>query len=237
MLDDFDETSLLDDRLRLIFTCSHPALSVEAPGCADAAHRRRLDRRRDRQGVPGPRVHPSAALGPGQTQDPRSRHSLPRAPRPYVAGAPERGAGGGIPHLQRGVLRNGGRYTHPAAAVRGGHSPGQGPVRAHARYPEALGLLALMLLHDSRRDTRVDARGEIVLLEDQDRGRWDRAQIEEGVALVERSLRMRQPGQYQVQAAIAACHAKPKPRNRRTGPRSPPFTPCCRAWFRLRWWS
>lgn len=76
--------------------------------------------------------------------------------------------------------------------------------------PEALGLLALMLLHDSRRDTRVDARGEIVLLEDQDCGRWDRAQIEEGVALVERSLRMRQPGPYQVQAAIAACHAEAK---------------------------
>ena len=75
--------------------------------------------------------------------------------------------------------------------------------------PEALGLLALMLLHDSRRATRVDADGVLVLLEDQDRSRWDTAAIDEGRDLVDRALRMRRVGPYQLQAAIAALHAGP----------------------------
>jgi len=74
--------------------------------------------------------------------------------------------------------------------------------------PEALGLVALMLLHDSRRGTRVDAAGELVLLRGQDRSRWDRAEIEEGVRLLERALRRRRAGTYQLQAAIAALHAQ-----------------------------
>jgi RNA polymerase sigma-70 factor (ECF subfamily) len=75
---------------------------------------------------------------------------------------------------------------------------------------EAKALLALMLLHDSRRAVRVDASGDIVLLEDQDRSRWDRAQIDEGAGLVEASLRQggRAPGPYALQAAIAAVHAQ-----------------------------
>ena len=73
--------------------------------------------------------------------------------------------------------------------------------------PEALGLLALMLLQDARRATRVDAAGDLVLLEDQDRSRWDAAAIGEGRELLEQALRRGRPGPYQVQAAIAACHA------------------------------
>jgi RNA polymerase sigma-70 factor (ECF subfamily) len=73
--------------------------------------------------------------------------------------------------------------------------------------PEAGGLLALMLLHDARRDTRVDDAGELVTLEHQDRSRWNRDQIVEGVEVLESSLRRGRPGPYQVQAAIAACHA------------------------------
>jgi RNA polymerase sigma-70 factor (ECF subfamily) len=72
--------------------------------------------------------------------------------------------------------------------------------------PEAAGLLALMLMHDARRAARLDAGGEIVTLEDQDRGRWDAAEISEGVPLLEAALRRGRPGPYQVQAAIAACH-------------------------------
>ena len=72
---------------------------------------------------------------------------------------------------------------------------------------EAIGLLALMLLHDSRRDTRVDADGALVLLADQDRSRWHHEQIAEGIALVERALRRHDVGPYQLQAAIAAVHA------------------------------
>ena len=73
--------------------------------------------------------------------------------------------------------------------------------------PEATGLLALLLLVDARRPGRVDAAGHLVLLEDQDRSRWDRAAIVEGAALVERALRAARPGPYQIQAAIAACHS------------------------------
>ena len=72
---------------------------------------------------------------------------------------------------------------------------------------EVTGLLALLLLVDARRSGRVDTAGDLVLLEHQDRGRWDRAKIAEGAALVERALRARRPGPYQIQAAIAACHS------------------------------
>jgi RNA polymerase sigma-70 factor (ECF subfamily) len=73
--------------------------------------------------------------------------------------------------------------------------------------PEPLGLLALLLLADARRAGRSGANGELVLLADQDRGRWDRVQVAEGVALLERALVLGRPGSYQVQAAIAACHS------------------------------
>ncbi|MGH2677727.1 MAG: RNA polymerase sigma factor, partial [Actinomycetota bacterium] len=74
--------------------------------------------------------------------------------------------------------------------------------------PEVQGLLALMLLQDSRRDARVGGDGELVLLEDQDRSRWDRDEIDEGVAILEGAVRRAEPGPYQVQAAIAALHAQ-----------------------------
>jgi RNA polymerase sigma-70 factor, ECF subfamily len=73
---------------------------------------------------------------------------------------------------------------------------------------ETLGLLALMLLHDSRRQARVDAEGALVLLEEQDRQRWNSGEIAEGVALLDRALLLRRPGPYQIQAAIAALHAQ-----------------------------
>jgi RNA polymerase sigma-70 factor (ECF subfamily) len=74
--------------------------------------------------------------------------------------------------------------------------------------PEAEGLLALMLLHDARRAARTTPDGDLVLLDDQDRTLWDRAQIAEGAALVERALRSGRFGQYTIQAAIAAVHAE-----------------------------
>lgn len=74
--------------------------------------------------------------------------------------------------------------------------------------PELLGLLGLMLLHDARRETRQTAGGDLVTLEEQDRTRWRRDQIEEGAALVERALRLGQAGPYQIQAAIAALHCE-----------------------------
>jgi RNA polymerase sigma-70 factor (ECF subfamily) len=75
--------------------------------------------------------------------------------------------------------------------------------------PEVAGLLALLLLTDARRDARTGDAGEVVLLGDQDRGRWDAAKITEGTALLERALTAGRPGPYQVHAAIAACHLEP----------------------------
>jgi RNA polymerase sigma-70 factor (ECF subfamily) len=74
--------------------------------------------------------------------------------------------------------------------------------------PETLGLVALMLLHDSRRAARTHPDGTLVLLSEQDRSRWDRAEIDEGLRLLDRALRLRRPGPYQLQAAIAALHAR-----------------------------
>jgi RNA polymerase sigma-70 factor (ECF subfamily) len=74
--------------------------------------------------------------------------------------------------------------------------------------PEVLGLVALMLLHDSRRDARVGTGGELVLLSEQDRTQWDRGEIAEGLGLLERALRLRRPGPYQLQAAIVGLHAQ-----------------------------
>jgi len=78
--------------------------------------------------------------------------------------------------------------------------------------PEVLGLLALMLLQDSRRAARVGADGEIVLLEDQDRTLWNRVRIDEGLRVLERAVSLRRPGPYQLQAAIGAAHAEDRPR-------------------------
>jgi RNA polymerase sigma-70 factor, ECF subfamily len=75
---------------------------------------------------------------------------------------------------------------------------------------EAKGLLALMLLHDSRRDARLNNEGELILLEDQDRSKWDEEEIEEGLAILYEAMKMRSPGPYQVQAAISAVHAEAK---------------------------
>ncbi len=76
------------------------------------------------------------------------------------------------------------------------------------RSAEARGLLALMLLHDSRREARLDEAGKLVLLDEQDRARWDRAKIQEGTAILDEALALHEPGLYQVQAAISALHAE-----------------------------
>jgi RNA polymerase sigma-70 factor (ECF subfamily) len=77
--------------------------------------------------------------------------------------------------------------------------------------PEVLGLLALVLLQDSRRDARIGADGDLVLLEDQDRSLWNRTRIDEGMRVLDRAVALRRPGRYQLQAAIAAAHADGRP--------------------------
>jgi len=99
-------------------------------------------------------------------------------------------------------------WSHSAARTDASIRLGRLLVDLLPAHAEPRGLLALMLLHDSRRDTRQDAEGTLVRLEDQDRARWDRQQIAQGTALVEEALRGSPPGPYALQAAIAALHVR-----------------------------
>ncbi|MEU1269787.1 RNA polymerase sigma factor [Streptomyces sp. NPDC005799] len=204
--DDGDDSGVQDDRLRLIFTCCHPALPIEARVALTL---------RTLAGLTTPEIA-RAFLVPEATMAQRlvrAKRKIRNAGIPYrVPPAhllPERTTGVlGVLYLlfNEGYAASSGadlvRRDLCAEAVR--------LARLLARLmpdePEALGLLALLLLHDARRHTRVDASGELITLEDQDRTAWDRAEIDEGTALLETALRRGRPGPYQIQAAIAACH-------------------------------
>ncbi|WP_093630761.1 RNA polymerase sigma factor [Streptomyces sp. 3213.3] len=203
---DGDDSGVEDDRLRLLFTCCHPALPIEARVALTL---------RTLAGLTTPEIA-RAFLVPEATMAQRlvrAKKKIRNAGIPYrVPPAhllPERTTGVlGVVYLlfNEGYAATSGadlvRTNLCAEAVR--------LARVLARLmpdePEVLGLLALLLLHDARRGTRVDADGELVTLEDQDRTAWDRSEIDEGAALLETALRRGRPGPYQIQAAIAACH-------------------------------
>ena len=197
-----EEGVVRDDRLRLIFTCCHPALAM------------------------GVRVALTLRLLGGLTTEEIARAFL--VPEPTMAQrlvrAKNKIRDAGIPYRVpyeadlparlRGVLAvvylifNEGyssvdRPELAAEAIR----LGRVLAALMPDEPEVAGLLALMLLSESRRPARVAADGELVLLPDQDRGRWDRGMVEEGQALVRQCLRRGRPGPYQIQAAINAVHS------------------------------
>ena len=204
---ELDDESVEDDQLRLIFTCCHPALPPDAQVALTL---------REVCGLTTEEIA-RAFLSPAPTlaqRIVRAKAKIKAAKIPYQVPAradlPERLAT--VLHVVYLVFNEGYSATSGDSLVRqdlSGEAVRLGRLLVELLpEPEGLGLLALMLLHESRRGARTTPEGELVLLAEQDRARWNQEQIAEGLGLVDRALRSRQFGPYTLQAAIAALHAE-----------------------------
>jgi RNA polymerase sigma-70 factor (ECF subfamily) len=201
-----DEEGLGDDRLRLIFTCCHPALSPDARIALTL---------REVCGLTTEEIARAFITAPS-TLAQRIVHAKAKirdAKIPYQVPGPSE-----LPERLDTVLRVIYLVFNEGYSASSGESLTRADLSGEAirlarllvellPEPEAIGLLALMLLHESRREARTEANGDLILLEDQDRTRWNTALIGQGLELVERALRTRQFGAYTLQAAISAVHA------------------------------
>jgi RNA polymerase sigma-70 factor, ECF subfamily len=196
-----------DDRLRLIFTCCHPALPPEAQIALTL---------REVCGLTTEEIARAFLLAPATLAQRivRAKSKIRETPIPYEVPTPQE-----LPERLNAVLHviylvfNEGYSAAAGAEVTRAELTGEairlGRLLAELQpEPEAIGLLALMLLQESRRAARTSATGELILLEHQNRALWNRTQITEGVALVEKALGSRGFGPYTLQAAIAAVHAE-----------------------------
>ena len=202
-----DDEGVEDDRLRLIFTCCHPALSADARIALTLREVCGLETEQVARAflTSAPTLAQRIVRAKGKIRDARIPYQVPS-----LAELP--GRLDVVLHVvylvfNEGYLASGGEaLTRPdlsGEAIRLGRL-----LTELLPEPEAMGLLALMLLHDARRAARTSPDGEIVLLDAQDRTLWHRAQIEEGLELVRRALSSRRFGPYALQAAIAAVHAE-----------------------------
>jgi len=201
-----DDESIEDDRLRLVFTCCHPALAADAQVALTLREVCGLTTEEIAQ------AFLSAAPTLAQ-RIVRAKAKIRDARIPYQVPEPAE-----LAQRLDSVLRVVYLVFNEGYSASSGSSLTRVDLSAEAirlgrllvellPEPEAIGLLALMLLHESRRIARASPSGELILLNDQDRSRWNRDQIAEGSALVERALATRRFGAYALQAAIAAVHA------------------------------
>jgi RNA polymerase sigma-70 factor (ECF subfamily) len=201
-----DEESVDDDRLRLVFTCCHPALAPDAQVALTLREVCGLTTEEIAQAflTPAPTLAQRIVRAKAKIRDARIPYEVPtRAALPERLDAVLR-----VIYL---VFNEG--YTASSGTVVTRHDLSAEAIRLGRLLldllpePEARGLLALMLLHESRRAARTSASGDVILLDDQDRSLWNRDQITEGTRLVEGALVSRGFGPYTIQAAIAAVHA------------------------------
>ena len=202
-----DEESITDDRLRLIFTCCHPALAPEGRVALTL---------REVCGLTTEEIAPAFLISPSALAQRivRAKARIRDARLPYEVPPPEELPGRLATVLQVIYLVFNEGYAASSGASLTRADLSDEAIRLGRLLlellpePEVMGLLSLMLLQTSRHAARTSPEGELVLLQDQDRSQWNREQIGEGIALVERALSSRRFGPYTLQAAIAAVHAE-----------------------------